>query len=131
MPDQLGKRLVFALLIAILAIMNMGALLTTGMMMENGILHPCPHMDSPSLCAMDPIEHITQWQQTFTATLPIAIMMPLLMLACIALLPILGTPVILRNVDASLVRQRERRQAWARGPLAPALASGIIHPKTF
>ncbi len=68
MSGLLRKKAMVALLIAVVAIMSLGAIFTAETMMEEGAMHNCPYMGVPALCTMSPLEHLSGWQQMFAAT---------------------------------------------------------------
>src|SRR3989344_4108330 len=61
------KRLVFGLLIALFLMVNTGGGFAS-QMTDGGIAANCPYMGAPVLCAMNPLQHLSEWQQTFAAT---------------------------------------------------------------
>ena len=61
------KRLVFGLLIALFLMVNTGGGFAT-QMMDDSAASNCPYMGAPVLCAMNPLQHLSEWQQMFAAT---------------------------------------------------------------
>src|SRR3989338_3548183 len=61
------KRLVFGLLIALFLMVNTGGVFAT-QMMDDSAASNCPYMGAPVLCAMNPLQHLSEWQQMFAAT---------------------------------------------------------------
>src|SRR3990167_7588676 len=63
-----GKKLAFSLFfVGIFLAANTGGVFAT-QMMDDGAASSCPLMGAPVLCAMNPLQHLSEWQQTFAAT---------------------------------------------------------------
>jgi len=62
-----NKVLVLGLGIALFLVVNTGGVFAT-QMMDDGAASSCPLMGAPVLCAMNPLQHLSEWQQTFAAT---------------------------------------------------------------
>ncbi len=59
-----------AIFLVLVLMMNVGGVFSAGMMMDdNGMMHNCPYMGIAALCNMSPLEHLSQWQSMFSATL--------------------------------------------------------------
>ena len=66
MNGMLGNKAVFVLLVALFLAASMGSVFTAEMM-DGGAAYNCPYMGVPVLCAMSPLQHLSEWQHTFAA----------------------------------------------------------------
>ena len=118
-------------LLAFLTSMTVGGFLTAGMMMEDGMMQPCPFMDSASICNMTPLEHVSQWQQMFTTTSPELATTALLLL--LSALIVFTFARVLPKLKPPRVRvfHRYRYRERVFDPLKIAFARGILNPKLY
>ncbi len=85
MNGVIRNKLVFALFIALFLAVSMGGVFTSNMMNDTASFN-CPYMGVPVLCAMNPLQHLSEWQQTFAAIVQqIATEVLLLLVLCAAL----------------------------------------------
>ncbi len=125
-----GKRTVFAVLIAVVIVMSVGGVLTADMMAEESMGHHCPFMGIPSLCAMSPLTHLSQWQQMFATTLQeVSVLSLLLLFAAVILSNFLLHLTLPRRARVHIPRRRNKTKV--RDRLHLALARGTIHSKAF
>jgi hypothetical protein len=130
MADLFSQKAVFGLLIALFLAVNVGGIFTAGMMMSNGSVHDCPFMGVPALCAMSPLEHLSEWQMTFAAVSEqFAGTILLLLLAFAVFWQFVARFVIPKRTGVYLSRQRYEGRVF--DPLQLAFARGIIHTKVF
>lgn len=127
MNSALGRKPVFALLIALFLVVNVGGLFTAEMMMEDGAMHGCPFMGVPVLCAMSPLEHLSEWQEEFATTAQ-PMVSALLLLAALAVWYSVGTPM-LRQMRTRIPLERDTGRIF--DPLRLAFARGILHSKAY
>src|SRR3989338_1066990 len=80
-----GNKAVFGIFLALFLVASVGGVLTAGMM-DGGIASNCPYMGVPVLCTMNPLQHLSEWQQTFAATVQQTSTIILLLLALYAAL---------------------------------------------
>ncbi|MBU6214545.1 hypothetical protein KGM48_01750 [Patescibacteria group bacterium] len=109
---------------------SIGGVYMAAMPMQDGIMHECPFMGVPALCHMSPLEHLTQWQTMFAATVQQA----LILFTALALIVALGWHFIrdlLLPERAKAFSPRYRKREPIVDPLRLALAKGIIHSKAF
>lgn len=94
----------------------------------------CLFMNTPTLCAMNPFEHIAVWQSTFAASFSKEIF-SLLTLTLLIVLFIFTSQHFERSSKTPplLVRvwRRTSQIFIARDPLQEAFSNGILHPKIF
>lgn len=94
----------------------------------------CLFMNTPTLCAMNPFEHIAMWQSTFAASFSKEIF-SLLMLTLLIVLFIFTSQGLERSrkTPPLLVRVWHHiyRVFIAKDPLQEAFSNGILHPKIF
>ncbi len=85
MRHFVGNKAVFALCIALFLAVSMGGVFASDL--SNGYTsYNCPYMGVPVLCAMNPLQHLSQWQQTFAAIVQqVATDILLLLVLCAAL----------------------------------------------
>jgi len=63
-----GKKLAFGLFfVGIFLAANTGGVFAS-QMTDGGVAANCPYMGAPVLCAMNPLQHLSEWQQTFATT---------------------------------------------------------------
>ena len=112
------KRLVFGLLIALFLMINTGGGFAT-QMMDDSAASNCPYMGAPVLCAMNPLQHLSEWQQMFAATVQqTSTVIFLLFALCAALLsvrPHLLKPRVIRGYryrSPPSIPQRQRIIRW-------------------
>lgn len=94
----------------------------------------CPFMNTPTLCAMNPFEHIAVWQNMFAASIPGKTAFLFALALVIALVASL-----VRNFEradqAVLLFVRPHRsisqKSIARNSLQEAFSGGILHSKIF
>ena len=80
-----GNKAVFGIFLALFLVASVGGVFTAGMM-DGGTASNCPYMGVPVLCAMNPLQHLSEWQQTFaTIVQQIATNILLLLVLCVAL----------------------------------------------
>lgn len=132
MSKAFVKNVSFSILLGVSLIsMTVGGLLSANMMMEDGMMRPCPFMDSASICNMTPLEHVSQWQQMFTTTSPES--------GSIALLALLSSLIVFSFVNVLPNLKRPRVKVFHRyryrervfDPLKIAFARGILNPKLY
>jgi len=100
----------------------------------NGTNMKCPFANhSESLCKMNPMEHLQEWQSMFT-TLPIKNTIFSLLYVLLALLGLR----FFRNFSLIDIPQPKRhinfyylRDFFIRNPIKEAFSSGILNPKIF
>ena len=116
---------------AIFVMMSVGGVLSSEMMMQDGMMIPCPFMGVSSLCNMTPLEHVSQWQQMFTTTSQeFATTATLLLLSLVVVFSFVQLSLKLNRTPVRLVsRYRYRERAF--DPLRLAFARGILHPKLY
>ena len=119
----------FALLFSTACLLSMDKL---------GLTSHCPLMSghSASLCKMNPLEHIQEWQSAFTVTPVEAFSIALLSLLLIsfAIPNIHVWKNILRSLSSSLfVRKRHisLQVLKIHDQFQEAFSSGVLNPKTF
>lgn len=127
------RQIMGLVLLAFIASMTTGGFLSANMMMEDGIMQPCPFMDNTaSICNMTPLEHVSQWQQMFTTTLQDSVTTALLLLLFLI--------VVFAFVNALPRPKRPpERQSFSRyryrerifDPLRWAFSRGILNPKLY
>ena len=62
-----GKKLAFGLFfVGIFLAANTGGVFAS-QMTDGGVAANCPYMGAPVLCAMNPLQHLSEWQHTFAA----------------------------------------------------------------
>lgn len=127
MNTLLYKSTIFPLLLAVLLVATFGGAFTAHMMQE-GAMHDCPYMGSPTLCTMSPLTHLAQWQEMFAATLTYA-SAALVLLFVLALFWNFLEVSVLRLAGPPL-RYVEIR-AKAHDPLRLQFARGILHSKAY
>lgn len=127
MTDLVGKKSLFAFLIALLVVINLGGVFTAEMMMENGAMDHCPFMGVSSLCSMSPLDHLSEWQQMFTTTVQQMLTATFLLLAVIIAWYFLKDLLIPRRTEKFLERYRDKERAF--DPLRLVFARGILHSK--
>lgn len=124
-----GKKAVFVLIIALFLLVNIGGIFTAEMMMDGDMTH-CPYMGVAALCDMSPLEHLSQWQMTFSTTVQQFATAALLLLLAFAILrSLIGRLTAPKRIEAFVPRYRYRVRNF--DPLRLAFARGIIHPKVF
>ena len=97
-----GRKTAFGLLTALFLVANIGGIFTVTMM-DGGVTN-CPYMGAPTLCAMGPLQHLSEWQQTFaTVVQKTAAEILLLLVLCIALLLLIGLRVRAPSAVARLL----------------------------
>ncbi len=80
-----GKSAVFVLFMAFLLAVSVGGVFASSMMNDTAAFN-CPFMGTPTLCAMNPLQHLSEWQQTFaTIVQQVATNTLLLLVLCAAL----------------------------------------------
>jgi hypothetical protein len=125
-----SKNAVFGFLLALLLVLNTGGVISSGMMMDDGAMQPCPYMGVPTLCNMSPLEHMSEWQSMFAATVQqFATASLLVLLALLVLWYFAGHLIVPRRTETLLPRVRYRERVF--DPMRLAFARGIIHPKVF
>jgi hypothetical protein len=62
-----GNRAVFSVLLALFLVASVGGVFASGSM-NGAAAFSCPYMGIPVLCAMNPLQHLSEWQQTFATT---------------------------------------------------------------
>lgn len=102
----------------------------------NGEMVNCPFSNhSMSICKMNPLEHLQEWQSMFT-TLPAKDVLPLLSVL-LALLALLGLKFFGKYSPYNFPQQETFRSLfylknfYIPHPLKVAFARGILNPKTF
>lgn len=104
---------------------------------ENGNMSGCPFAtEQTSVCPMNTIEHIAQWQQAF---LGMPIRANLLALAIIALLAVVIIPLVkpffqlkkLTMLAARLLAYHKDNLVKVFDPLLVAFSDGILNPKIY
>jgi len=119
-------------LVAVMLTMNIGGMLSSGTMTEDGVMHDCPYMGVTALCDMSPLEHLSQWRMMFSATLQqFSNSLLLLLLAFILAWHVTANPYAppTRTKGSSSRHRHTTRDVF--DPLRSAFARGIIHPKVF
>ena len=86
-----GKNAVFGLLVAFFLAVSIGGVFTAEMM-SSGASYNCPYMGAPTLCAMGPLQHLSEWQQTFATIVQKASTGAFLLLALFATLLVAVRP---------------------------------------
>lgn len=124
-----AKGTFFGFLLALLLVMNVGGAISAGMMMDDGSMQPCPFMDVPTLCNMSPLEHMSEWQSMFAATVQQFATTSLLLVLTLAVLWYFAGFLFVPKRTELLPRFRYRERVF--DPLRLAFARGIIHPKVF
>lgn len=111
--------------------MTMGGFFSYEMMMQDGTMHNCPYMGVAALCNMTPLEHLSQWQQMFSATAQ-----QLFTLALLSAFALLVTLFFVKDFFTSIespprgMSQYKYRERIF-DPLRLAFARGIVHPKVY
>jgi hypothetical protein len=121
---------IFLILLTVLAL-SAGGIFSVKMMMDGGIMRPCPFSETGSLCSMTPLEHLSAWQNLFT-TIPEKsfsfVILFLLSVFCFAIWIILND----ENIFSKTLFKKRWRADWKSfDPLRIALSRGILNPKTF
>jgi len=95
-----GNKAVFGIFLALFLVASMGGVFAAGTM-DSGAAYNCPYRGAPVLCAMNPLQHLSEWQQTFAAVVQQTSTVIFLLLAlCATLLsvrPRLLEPRIIRG----------------------------------
>jgi len=113
-----GNKVIFGVFLALFLVVNTGGVFAT-QMMDEGAPSNCPYMGAPVLCAMNPLQHLSEWQQTFAAVVQQTSTVIFLLLAmCAALLsvrPRLLEPRAIRGYryrSPPSIPQRQRITRW-------------------
>ena len=103
---------------------------------QNGKMVNCPFSNhSMSICKMNPLEHLQEWQSMFT-TLPARDIVPLLT-ALLSILALLGLkffekfPLSEQSKTGSYISIFYLKNLFIPHPLKIAFSRGILNPKTF
>lgn len=129
MSGFFGKKGVFALLIVLFVAVNAAGAFSAEMMMDDSMAH-CPFMGVSALCDMSPLEHLAQWQTTFSATAQQFTTTVLLLLLALSILwSLVGRLTAPTHRGVYIPKYRYRVRNF--DPLRLAFARGIIHPKVF
>ncbi len=136
MPFKVPKIIVMVVSLITLYVIFFGFFQFDMGMDKNGKMVNCPFSNhSMSICKMNPLEHLQEWQSMFT-TLPARDVLPLLS-ALIVLLALLGLKFLgksfLYNQPQSeiLAGLLYSRSIFIPHPLKIAFSRGILNPKTF
>ena len=127
----LGKHLAGLILLTFISSMLLGAVLTSQMMMHDGMMEPCPFMGVPSLCNMSPLQHVSAWQQMFAATAHPFLNSFLLLLLSFLLATSFSSMLLRFKPPRTSFPFRFRYRERIFDPLQAAFASGILNPKIY
>lgn len=130
MHDIVGAKATIALILGLFLAVNVGGFFAAEYVMMDSGTHDCPFMGVPALCNMSPVEHITQWQQLFTTTVPQFLALFLLLVGVIATIRYFIQSLASPQQERKFTRQF-RRPERLYDPLRIALARGILHSKAF
>lgn len=129
MTGLFGQKAVFALLVAVLLVVNVGGIFSAGMM-DDSAMQDCPYMSIPALCTMNPLAHLSQWQQMFTTTVQHMTTAVLLLLLALAVVwYFLQDLCVPKRTEAFTPRYRDKGRVF--DPLRLAFARGVLHSKAF
>ena len=129
--NRLRKQLAGLILLTFLASMILGAVLTSEMMMHDGMMEPCPFMGVPSLCNMSPLEHVSAWQHMFIATLQPYLSSFLLLLLSLLLAPAFSNIALQLKPPRIKFAFRTRYRERIFDPLQSAFSRGILNTKIY
>jgi len=127
-----GKALIIGLVLTIIAIATFG--ITLGMSATNGgIMLGCPLMNGfSSLCQMDILGHIAQWQTLFTSIIPSSA------LALIVLLLLTVLSFVRFKLEEEETIRQQLQYLLQKDPTARLFnylvllfSSGVLHPKIY
>lgn len=125
-----AKKTAFALLVGVFLALNIGAAVTAGMMTSGDSMQNCPFMGVPVLCAMNPVGHVSGWQEMLAATTQqISDLAFLLLLAAAVFWYVLSGLSGLERSGRLATRRRDPGKVF--NPLQLAFARGIIHSKAY
>lgn len=130
---QLRKTLT-TLSITALLIVGAAGVAYSGMMMGHGVetMVGCPLMgNSAAICTMNPLDHLTQWQNLFAATLGQNAALLLLMLLALFFFLRFGQYLQLLYPSPQSVYISYDPENATHDPLRRFIASGLMHPKVF
>lgn len=122
------------ILLAFLIVGLFGLLHFTMDMNNDGGASMCPFMNIAALCAMNPLTHITMWQNIFIASFPKEIfsLLAIILLTVLLVFTLRSfwhssktPPIFVR------VLRRISQIFIARNALQEAFSNGILHPKIF
>jgi len=122
------KKAVLGLLIALFLAVSMGGIFTAGMM-DDGVMNNCPFMNVPALCAMSPLEHLSQWEEMFAATAQHLAATALLLLLALVICWYSLQDFILQKAKVPIPERQNTGRFF--DPLRLAFARGILHSKAY
>jgi len=114
----IGNKAVFGTLLVFFLMASIGGVFTSEMM-DGGAAYNCPYMGVPVLCTMNPLQHLSEWQQTFAATVQQTSTIILLLLALYA--------ALLISVRTRLPEPRAARAYRYRSPPSTPHRKKITH----
>ena len=130
MQALLNKKTFFIILLAAVLMMPFGGFLSSEMMMEDGVMHPCPYMGVAGICTMTPLEHVSQWQQMFTTTVqPMTTFALLLLLAITVFLHVAEKLFVPKRLERFRPRYRYGERVF--DLMQRLFARGILHSKAY
>lgn len=129
------KKTFTPLIMAAFLIAALFGLLYFSMDLNNGgAVLGCPFMDTPALCAIDPIGHIAEWQNMFAASFSKELS-PSFILALLLFFFVFIFRNLLRSGTLIPIFTRGEypptRAPTTANPLQEAFSNGILHPKIF
>mgnify|MGYP001258635514 CR=1 FL=1 len=94
----------------------------------------CAFMSSgKELCNMSVAEHISTWQSTFLATMPVFNLLLLALAAAVIIFTVAPNLLLKQRFRVSIIPKEivERVYTFSYRPLQELFSSGILHPKLF
>lgn len=94
----------------------------------------CAFMSSgEELCNMSVTEHISTWQSTFLATMPVFNLLLLALAVAVIIFTVAPNLLLKQSFKASIIPKEifERVYTFSYRPLQELFSSGVLHPKLF
>ncbi|MBI5004130.1 hypothetical protein HZC00_03480 [Candidatus Kaiserbacteria bacterium] len=127
----LRRHTIALILLTVFVSMTMGGVFSYQMMMQDGTMHDCPYMGIAVLCDMTPLTHLSKWQNMFSATVQVLVVLALLLLLAAFITSRFVQDLFLPMQSPPRAVSRYRYRESITDPLRLAFARGLIHPKIF
>lgn len=125
-----SKNTLFVVLFTFIFMMSAGGVISSEMMMQDGMMQPCPFMGTAAICNMSPIEHLSEWQSMFVTTTQQFGAAALLLLLALALAWHFLQSFLTPPPKQVFVR-RHRYKERVFDPLRLLFSRGILNPKLY
>ena len=121
----------FLIILAFFLVLNIGLGFSAHMVMDDHGTGPCPYMGIASLCTMNPLQHLSEWQSMFSTPLKESTTLLFLLSLSVVLVWLFNQYLLKPPRTFSQVFFSHKHKEKVFNQLELAFARGLIHSKAY